>query len=158
MLEFRPLVNTDFPLMLEWLSREHVKEWWDDGDDTLEKVARHYGRSEEGLERFILLEVHNGDKKPIGYFQYYAFEDGSIGIDQFIGEETHINRGIGSAAVTAFVEIIKRRQDPPYILLDPHPANARAIRCYEKAGFEHYATEQDENGKTAFIMRIGRPW
>ncbi len=71
MLEFRPLVNTDFPLMLEWLSREHVKEWWDDGDDTLEKVARHYGRSEEGLERFILLDVHNGDKKPIGYFQYY---------------------------------------------------------------------------------------
>ena len=42
MLRFRPLTPDDFPLMLEWLSKEHVKEWWDDGEDTIEKVADNY--------------------------------------------------------------------------------------------------------------------
>jgi len=43
MLSFRPLLPADFPLLLAWLSRPHVKEWWDDGEDTLEKVARTTG-------------------------------------------------------------------------------------------------------------------
>lgn len=37
MLKFRFFTTDDLPLMLEWLSKEHVKEWWNDGDDTLEK-------------------------------------------------------------------------------------------------------------------------
>jgi aminoglycoside 6'-N-acetyltransferase len=156
MLKFRPFAASDVPLMFEWLSREHVKEWWDDGDDTLEKVARHYGTAEEDVERFILLHVDGGEV-PIGYFQCYSCADGSIGIDQFIGEEDFINRGVGTRAVSAFVEMIRSRFDPPFIILDPEPTNTRAVRCYEKVGFEHYATEHQSNGKTAHMMRIARP-
>jgi hypothetical protein len=32
-LSFRPLAADDLPSLLEWLSKEHVKEWWDDGDN-----------------------------------------------------------------------------------------------------------------------------
>ncbi|MGI9056515.1 MAG: GNAT family N-acetyltransferase [Pyrinomonadaceae bacterium] len=96
-LNFRKLTVQDFPLLLEWLSRWHVKEFWDAGEDTLEIVAQNYAE-EEGVERFVLIEENDGDKKPIGYFQYYIVSETVIGIDQFIGEADYINRGIGTKA------------------------------------------------------------
>jgi aminoglycoside 6'-N-acetyltransferase len=152
-LRFRPLTADDFTLLLEWLSREHVKQWWDDGDDTLEKVVRNYGEQEELLERFILVGSYESGEKPIGYFQYYLNPDGSIGIDQFIGEEEYINRGVGTQAIQMFVEMIKRERKPSSIILDPSPENKRAIRCYEKAGFKHYETKAGEEG-LAYMMRL----
>src|SRR3954471_893495 len=124
-LKFRPLASDDFPLLLAWLSRPHVKEWWETGEDTLEVVAQNYGEDEEGLARFILLDMSDGREKPIGYFQRYAALDGSIGIDQFIGEEDYINRGVGQQAIRLFVEMIMREHKPTSIILDPQPENKR---------------------------------
>jgi RimJ/RimL family protein N-acetyltransferase len=153
MLRFRPLAADDFPLLLEWLSKEHVKEWWDDGDDTLEKVVHNYGQPEAGLERFILVGSYGSCEKPIGYFQYYLIPDGSIGIDQFIGEEECINRGVGTKAIQMFVEMIMRERKPTSIILDPAPENKRAIRCYEKVGFKYYEIKAAEEG-LAYMMRL----
>jgi RimJ/RimL family protein N-acetyltransferase len=152
MLRFRPLAADDFPLLLEWLSKEHVKQWWDDGDDTLEKVVRNYGEQEATLERFILVGSYESGEKPLGYFQYYLIPDGSVGIDQFIGEEEYINRGVGTKAIQMFVEMIMRELKPTSIILDPSPENKRAIRCYEKAGFKHYETKAEEG--LAYMMRL----
>lgn len=152
-LKFRALTSNDFPLLLEWLSKEHVKQWWDDGEDTPEKVARNYGEEEEGLERFILFEVEESGEKPIGYFQHYLVPDGSIGIDQFIGEEDYINRGVGTKAIRIFVEMIMRKHQPTSIILDPSPENKRVIRCYEKVGFRYYESKEGEGG-SAYMMRL----
>lgn len=154
MLKFRPLGADDFPLLLEWLSKEHVKEWWNDGDDTLEKVVRNYGEEETSLERFILVGSFDSGEKPIGYFQYYLIPDGSIGIDQFIGEEECIDRGVGTNAIEMFCEMIMREREPTSIILDPSPENKRAIRCYEKAGFKHYETKAGEKEGLAYMMRF----
>lgn len=151
--KFRPLTTEDFPLMLEWLSKEHVKEWWDDGDDTLEKVAHHYGKKDD-VARFILVEVEEYHEKPIGYFQYYFVPDGSIGIDQFIGEADYINKGIGERVIKMFVDMIVREHHPTNLILDPSPENKRAIRCYEKVSFKHYETRQTEDGHLAYMMRL----
>jgi RimJ/RimL family protein N-acetyltransferase len=149
MFRFRHLSPNDFPLMLEWLSAKHVREWWNDGDDTLEKVAAHYGAVDE-TRRFLLLD----DEKPIGYFQYYFAENNSIGIDQFIGDETYLNRGVGEKTIKMFVELIAEKHNPAFIILDPSPENARAVRCYEKVGFCHYETRKLENGEAAYMMRL----
>ena len=39
---FRVIKAEDYPQILVWLQRPHVKRWWDDGDDTLEKVVFKY--------------------------------------------------------------------------------------------------------------------
>lgn len=153
-LKFRPLTPDDFPLLFEWLSKEHVKQWWDDGEDTLAKVASNYGEDEEGLERFLLIAAQESGEKPIGYFQHYRVSDGSIGIDQFIGEEDYINRGIGTEAIRMFVELIMREHAPSSIILDPSPGNKRAIRCYEKVGFRYYETREGVEGDVAYMMRL----
>jgi RimJ/RimL family protein N-acetyltransferase len=158
MLSFRPLSVNDFPLLLTWLSTEHVKQWWNDGDDSLEKVALHYGAEEPDIFRFILIESTEKGEKPIGYFQYYIVSGDIvsgeiIGIDQFIGEADRINQGIGTAGINLFLEMIVKKHQPQQVITDPHPENQRAIRCYEKVGFTHYATELREDGETAYMMK-----
>ncbi|MGI8467664.1 MAG: GNAT family N-acetyltransferase [Pyrinomonadaceae bacterium] len=149
MFAFRNLTPEDFPLMLEWLAKPHVKKWWNDGDDTLEKIARHYGKS-DGTARFILSD----DERRVGYFQYYFAGDGSIGIDQFIGEEDYVGRGVGTKTIKMFVDLIANKHLPARIILDPSPENKRAIRCYEKVGFKHFENAQNSNGDSAYMMRL----
>lgn len=140
--------------MFEWLSKEHIKQWWNDGDDTLEKVTLHYGEKSDDVKRFILVEMKEGCEKPIGYFQYYFAPDNQIGIDQFIGEENYIDKGVGKKTIKMFIKLIMRRHKPNAIVLDPSPDNKRAIRCYEKVGFEHYETKKTEYGNPAYLMRF----
>ena len=153
MFKFRPLTPEDFPQMLRWLLKPHVKQWWDDGEDSLEKVALHYGEDDES-EKFILVEENGETEKPIGYFQYYFSENGEIGIDQFIGEENYLNKGVATKTIKMFVDMIARRHEPKAIILDPSPENKRAIRCYEKVGFRHYETKKGEDGNPAYMMRL----
>lgn len=154
MLSFRPLRTTDFPLLLSWLFNKHVKQWWDDGHDTLEKVALHYGSEELGVYRFILQERIGRSVVPIGYFQYYIVSPETLGIDQFIGEIDRINQGVGTTAIRLFLDLAISRHKPQQAIIDPHPENKRAIRCYEKVGFVHYATEKAASGERSYMMRF----
>lgn len=154
--QFRPLTPADFPQMLKWLQTPHVKQWWDDGDDTLKKVAEHYGPVDPGTGSFILLETTSARERPIGYFQYAETGDGTIGIDQFIGEPDCLNRGIGTQAILLFVALIREQYGSVPIVLDPVPENTRAIRCYEKVGFKHVETcpSTYKPGTFAYMMRL----
>jgi RimJ/RimL family protein N-acetyltransferase len=152
MISFRPLVEDDFELLQEWLQRPHVKEWWDDGDDTLDKVRDHYTRDPDGTRRFILL--HPDDKSPSGYFQYYIKPDSVIGIDQFLADLGSLDKGLGSASISQFLQMIIERHSPRRIVIDPSPHNSRAIRCYEKVGFRHYETVENDSGKLAYMMEL----
>jgi len=154
MFKFRPLTSKDYLQMLEWLSRSHVKQWWNDGDDTLEKVALHYGEKTNDVRRFILVEVKKDYEKPIGYFQYYFASDNEMGIDQFIGNENYINKGVGEKTIKMFIELIKRRHKPKAVVLDPSPDNKRAIRCYEKVGIKYYEIKKTEDRNSAYLMRF----
>ena len=157
MISFQPLNTEDYTLLLAWLAKPHVKQWWDDGDDTLEKVAEHYGE-EAGEERFVIWyqESSSESSAPIGYIQSYREGDGAMGIDLFLGEERFVNRGIGTQVLQSFIQQAIERHDPPYFVIDPALENARAIRCYEKVGFRRYATVLNEEGKPAYMMRLDR--
>ena len=43
MIEFRPFTRADFPLLLDWFGREHVRRWWYDEPETLEAMEAQYG-------------------------------------------------------------------------------------------------------------------
>jgi len=119
-------------MLFEWLQRPHVKEWWDDGDDTLDKVISHY--SPDSKSRKFIAEI-SGEAK--GYFQYYKIDRNHFGADQFLANERDLSRGMGTACLTVFVQKIIDIENVENISVDPHPDNLRAIRCYEKCGFLH---------------------
>ena len=130
---FRPLSQDDFAKLLEWLQRPHVKQWWDNGDDTLDRVAEHYSRDPLTTRRFVA----DIDGEDAGYFQYYRLDPGHVGIDQFLADGNSLSKGVGTRCVLAFVEMISAVETLEKVSVDPHPANRRAIACYGKCGFVH---------------------
>jgi aminoglycoside 6'-N-acetyltransferase-1b len=78
-------------------------------------------------------------------------DPGARGIDQLLADADALNRGVGTAMVKAFVT--KLFQDPlvTKVQTDPSPANLRAIRCYEKAGFRRGGLVETPDG-TALLM------
>ena len=152
---FRPMSEADLPLMKRWLAEPHVKQWWGDTNEQFEIVS---GDLEvEAMDQFIVAK----DDRPFGYLQCYnpeVWPDNGLGvhpkdtrgIDQFIGEPDMVDRGHGSAFIRSFID---RLLDggAARVITDPDPANARAIRAYEKAGFRRDRLVETPDG-TALLM------
>jgi len=65
----------------------------------------------------------------------------TAGLDLFIGESEWRDKGVGTQAVRQFIdEIIFTIPGIETCVIDPDPANKRAIRSYEKAGFTYAKT------------------
>lgn len=129
-IRFRPVTPEDYPKILDWLSAEHLKPWWDDGHTTLAQVSTAYSRNPASTFRFVAAE----DEREFGYFQYWR-EDGVAGVDQFLAFEKDLDQGLGTRALSAFLEHLRTLGIRDEITVDPHVENKRAIRCYEKCGF-----------------------
>jgi aminoglycoside 6'-N-acetyltransferase len=154
---FRPVAAADLPTLAAWLDRPHVAEWWDDVED---KVAEIREAMADPATRPFVVEL---DGRPIGYIQCYdphreeghPYRDqpkGTLGIDQFIGEPELVGIGHGSRLIAAFVDGLFRR-GAPRVITDPDPANARAIRAYEKAGFRAFDSRTSIYGDAVLMAR-----
>jgi aminoglycoside 6'-N-acetyltransferase len=128
----------DLALVRQWLTAPHVAQWWGDPNEQFTLVSGDLDHPD--MAQFIV-ELH---RRPFAYLQSYDLTawdsgfgrqpSGTRGIDQFIGEADMIGRGHGSAFIRAFVARLTA-DGVPRIVTDPDPANGRAVRAYEKAGF-----------------------
>jgi aminoglycoside 6'-N-acetyltransferase-1b len=145
-ISFRPLALADLPMLCEWIARPHVAEWWD-SPPSLEESEAEYGPliAGEVPHRAYVALLHGA---PLGFIQSYVpaecHDDGwwldehdpSVrGIDQFLADPASLGRGLGTRMVRTFVDRLFDDPTVTRVQTDPSPANARAIRCYEKAGF-----------------------
>jgi aminoglycoside 6'-N-acetyltransferase len=155
--QFRAMTEADLPLVKRWLAEPHVMEWWGDTYEQFELVS---GDLEvEAMDQFI---VATGDW-PFGYIQCYdpdvwpdnglgSHPPGTRGIDQFIGEPDMVDHGHGSAFIRAFIDRLLA-SGAPRVITDPDPANARAIRAYEKAGFVRDRMVDTPDGIALLMVR-----
>jgi aminoglycoside 6'-N-acetyltransferase-1b len=140
-------------MLYEWLNRSHIVEWWggEEARPTLADVQEQYLPSvlaQESVTPYIAML--NGE--PIGYAQsYVALGSGDgrweernrsrvRGIDQLLANASQLGKGLGTKLVRALVELLFNDPEVTKIQTDPSPSNLRAIRCYEKAGFERQGT------------------
>jgi aminoglycoside 6'-N-acetyltransferase-1b len=167
-VKFRSMVETDVPLLHEWIQRPHVAEWWGGGvasahlEDTKHKYLPRLDDTSSVQSYFALL---HGD--PFGFIQSYAAlgcgdgwwegetDPGVRGIDQFVGDGSKLGQGLGTRMVTAFVRKLFEDPSVTRVQTDPDPANSRAIRCYEKAGFRRVGTIVTPDGP-ALLMVIDK--
>ena len=63
-----------------------------------------------------------------------------------------IERGHGSALIRAFADD-RLQQGAPRMVTDPDPANLRAMRAYEKAGFEKDRMVDTPDGPALLMVR-----
>jgi aminoglycoside 6'-N-acetyltransferase len=154
--QFRPMSEADLPLVRDWLARPHVREWWGDPDEQFMLVSGDM--THPAMDQYIVAF----DGIPLGYLQCYRMTewntgfgpqpDGTRGIDQMIGVPEMIGRGHGSALIRVFIEDLLAA-GTPRVVTDPDPANPRAIRCYEKAGFQRERLVDTPDGTALLMVR-----
>lgn len=137
---FRAMTISDLDQVAGWLRAPHVAKWWDgDVEANTARIAEHIGSV--AVKPYII--AING--RPAGYLQSYdphaeadhPYQDqpnGTLGIDQFIGEASLVGVGHGPALIATFA-LQRFAEGVPRIITDPDPANQRAVRAYAKAGF-----------------------
>ncbi len=153
------MIDSDLSLIRAWLERPHVAEWWGDADEELELIKND--RTNPAMEHFLIVV----DGSPGGFIQCYdtstwdfplGVPEGSRGIDLFIGEPDLLGQGIGTKVLSAFVTKLFE-SGVPEVVIDPDPANLRAIRAYEKAGFVRRTEVSSTPWGPALIMSRRRP-
>ena len=155
--QFRPMSAEDLPMVRRWLQAPHVAQWWPDPDQQFALVSEDL--ADPAMNQFIVAT----DNRPFAYLQCYdptdwpegglgAQPDGTRGIDQFIGEPDMIDCGHGSALIRNFVDGLIDT-GTPRVVTDPDPANIRAVRAYEKAGFQKVSLLDTPDGRTLLMVR-----
>jgi RimJ/RimL family protein N-acetyltransferase len=164
----------DLPHLHRWLNNPDVANWYGLGvenvrNPTLEQVTEHYTPRIHGqtpTTPYIMLL----DGAPIGYIQDYRIGDypgyaatldhdnDAIGIDLLIGEDAHRGRGVGTSVLRRFLaDVVFARPDVMRAIIAPEPANARAVRSYERAGFRHVKTVfVPDSGEHEYVMELTR--
>ncbi|MGG4489951.1 GNAT family N-acetyltransferase [Metabacillus idriensis] len=142
-LSVRKLERKDSVLLAKWLSDERLLEFYEGRDKPFSlsmTEKKFYDRNSETTRCIIAY-----DDNPIGYLQFYeisvkerelyGYADGTVfGMDQFIGEPGLWNLGLGEKVIGAVSSYLLSRADR--LVMDPMAKNERAIRCYEKCGFQ----------------------
>ena len=154
--EFVPMTSADLLLIRRWLETPHVSQWWHDPAEQFELVSGDLDHPD--MAQFIVAS----DRRPFAYLQCYNLSDwntgfgpqpaGTRGLDQFIGETDMLARGHGSAFIRGFTERLLG-QGTPRVVIDPDPANTRAIRAYERAGFSKDCIIETPDGPALLMVR-----
>ncbi len=158
---FKPLEESHLDLLCAWFDKDHVKEWWNDDLDS-ESIKEKYRKRIGDSVVFPFVAYLN--EKPIGFIQYYyadkvgdgwwpAEMEGTVGIDQFIGEEDYINRGYGTQMIGQFMVKIFSDSNIRKIITDVDENNHRAIRCYEKLGLYFISKVTTPDGLANLMSR-----
>jgi aminoglycoside 6'-N-acetyltransferase len=154
---FRPVNEDDLPMLATWLAEPHVAAWWEDAEVELAAIREHIDSiSVEPL----IVEL---DGRPIGYLQSYdphledghPYQDqpfGTLGIDLSIGNPELAGIGHGSSIVRQFTDQLFA-EGAPRVIIDPDPANGRAIRACEKAGFRPIGERMSQYGHVVLMAR-----
>jgi aminoglycoside 6'-N-acetyltransferase len=154
---FQPMSAADLPLVRQWLAAPHVAQWWGEPGEQFALVSEDL--EQPAMDQFIVAV----DDRPFAYLQCYdphAWPDtglgtqppGARGIDQFIGEPDMVDRGHGSTFIRKFIDGLLEG-GAPRVLTDPDPANIRAIRAYEKAGFCKDRVVETRDGRALLMVR-----
>jgi aminoglycoside 6'-N-acetyltransferase len=155
--QFFPMTAADLPLVRRWLETPHVAQWLGHASEQFALVRGDLGHL--AMDQFIVV----GSNRPFAYLQCYdpaawpenglgRHPKGTRGIDQFIGEADMLGRGHGSAFIRAFIDGLIAA-GTPRVVTDPDPANTRAIRAYEKAGFRKDREVDTPDGRALLMVR-----
>jgi len=164
-VSFAPVAPEHYSLLGDWLAAPHMREWWGNPEEELGFIR---GMVEGGdtTRPFVIVL----DDAPVGYIQYWflghhqneqwtkdhpwllELPSETVGIDLSIGDPARLSQGIGSAALIAFVAML-RAQGYETIIIDPDPANVRAVRAYLKAGFMPIPELEGRTGDDILIMQ-----
>lgn len=154
---FRPVAESDFPMLRRWLQTPDVTQWWGDPDHEL-------GLIRQDLEdRRVVGLIVSLDDTPFAYAQHYDVHDwpqahmlhlapGTRAVDTFVGVPDMLGAGHGAAYLHALAAGLLE-DGAAGVVIDPDIKNARARRAFEKAGFSKIESHRTKDG-AAIVMHF----
>ena len=164
-ITFRELKDKEqeYSQLYQWCSNKYVYEWFEQRKLSLEEIKKKYKNKLLSKKQDLFIIQYN--HKDIGYVQIYPFENeyelllnnkNIMEFDLFIGEEEYLNKGIGTKIVQLITEMIESKYHANTIILRPFKRNLRAIKCYQKCGYQIIKEyqEKDTVGKEETIVLL----
>lgn len=168
---FRKMNTDDLQLLHQWFHIPHVLKWYARGDNyTFKMIKEKYlpRINDESIPGFIICD----HVKPVGYIQFYYLTyhlpegikdykhqvfndfkpDEIVGIDLFIADQNYLYTGFGSVALEQFIHSYIKNKFKA-ILVDPVKQNSHAILFFERNGFVHMVSD-DEN-HDLLLLKLG---
>ena len=144
-------------MLRRWLVQPHVAQWWGAAD----RAMRHASAS--GADSHALIAV---DGTPVGYLCWRRLTTdelqaadladlagGLVDIDILIGAPGLLGQGVGSRALELLLARLRGGRAAAHAGVGTSASNARAIRCFEKAGFRLHRDFQDaEWGPVKYLV------
>ncbi|HVZ30018.1 MAG TPA: GNAT family N-acetyltransferase [Asticcacaulis sp.] len=154
--QFRRMTHADLPLVRAWLETPDAQAWWvdQDGNVTIDPEDLDH----PGMRLWIV--SLNG--VPFAHMQdwdVHAFEGhyfldrppGTRGVDQMIGVPEMLGKGHGPAFMRQHIAVLFA-EGAPEVVTDPDPANLRAVKAYQKAGFVPYGEHDSPEWGHVLLM------
>lgn len=165
-LSFRPLEKFHKKLIQDWLKKDHVREFWNDGGVTLNDLDAFLSGKNSEFHHWVAFY----ESIPFAYLMTSEFilspdifapwrdkEGKTMTLDFLIGESAFLGRGIAHKVIQQFL-YQKRWQHLTSVLIDPEAKNTKAIHIYRKAGFEQVGeiipSSGSFAGKNEIIMKL----
>jgi len=157
-IQLRPAGIQDLTLLQHWDTQPHV--WNSDPDDAW-NWPEELTHDPEWREQLVA-EL---DGRPIGFIQiidplleeshYWGEVPANLrAIDIWIGEADELNKGYGTEMMTQALDRCFSHPEVTAVLIDPLASNTRAIRFYERMGFEFVEARRfDEDDCLVYQMR-----
>ena len=176
---FRQINANDLVLLHKWFQIPHILKWYARNKKyTFEMIKEKYFPriNDTSIPNFFIYDQDT----PVGYIQYYhvtkhlpeGISDSShplfsntalshtgasfkpkelAGIDLFIADENYLRTGFGSEALALFINTHLKDKFRA-VLVDPSKHNIAAISFFEKNGFKHIISQ--DNNYDLMILRL----
>lgn len=141
----RPMTVEEMPMFYQWATQSDATPYWYgelQGDEvpTYEEFLKDWKRyyfdgSNPGRGRCFVILVED---EPIGQVNYNEIDqrNRSVELDIIIAKDIHKNRGYGTDALKILTDYLFEHMGIEICWIDVIAKNPRAIRAYEKAGFQ----------------------
>jgi len=157
-----------YELMYKWCSQEFIYEWFEQRKLSYEEIENKYKNKLLANQQQLFFINYNDNK--IGFVQIYKYDDNKsktlikydsiYEYDIFIGEPEYLSRGLGEKIINYVNNYIYENYLCDCIALRPFKRNERAVKCYEKCGFEivdEYIGTDTLGNKEKMIVLLNKP-
>ena len=152
-IQIGTLRRENIPAIIEWNTgrdADFLQQWSGRGYAYPLTAAQIEGHLAEGAEVFEILR----DGAMIGTIELMSRKENGAGhIGRFLLDPTQTGKGLGTAAMEAFLAYAKAELALKAITLSVFDFNIGAHRCYEKCGFAEIERVTRPSGWVAIQMR-----
>lgn len=161
-VRLRPALRADWDMIRSWLARPDIEAWWGPRSATEAEVTIALGAGH------ALCRIIEAGGVPVGYahaIDAMAWGEelpddlapGTWDLDLFIASEEHRGRGVGQAALAQLKDEVFSTTLASAVCVFPSIRNERAVRAYEKAGFQWQRIWNDPHMGPSWFMIAERP-